>query len=43
MKTKPAPDPKEIPKNYTIEKIEEINLKGKDKGRILVTIRTREP
>ena len=43
MKTKPAPDSKEIPKNYTIEKIEEINLKGKDKGRILVTIRTREP
>ena len=43
MKTKPVPDCKEIPKNYTIEKIEEINLKGKDKGRILVTIRTREP
>ena len=43
MKTKPAPDSKEMPKNYTIEKIEEINLKGKDKGRILVTIRTREP
>ena len=43
MKTMPAPDLKEIPENYEIEKIEEINLKGKDKGRILVTIRTKEP
>ena len=43
MKTKPATGLEEIPKNYKVEKIEEINLKGKDKGRILVTIRTREP
>ena len=43
MKTKPAAGLEEIPKNYIVEKIEEINLKGKDKGRILVTIRTREP
>ena len=43
MKTKPAIGLEEIPKKYTVEKIEEINLKGKDKGRILVTIRTREP
>ena len=43
MKTKPAVGLEEIPKNYTVEKIEEINLKGKDKGRILVTIRTGEP
>ncbi len=42
MKTTPATDLKEIPKNYVVEKTEEINLKGKDKGRILVTIRTRE-
>ena len=43
MKTLPPPEPEEIPKNYEVEKIEEINLKGKDKGRILVTIRTKEP
>ena len=43
MKTKRAVGLEEIPKNYTVEKIEEINLKGKDKWRILVTIRTREP
>ena len=43
MKTKPATGLEEIPKNYKVEKIEEINLKGKDKGRILVTIRTRGP
>ena len=43
MKTKPAVGLEEIPKNYMVEKIEEINLKGKDKGRILVTIRTKEP
>ena len=42
MKTKPAADLKEIQGNYEVEKIEEINLKGKDKGRILVTIRTKE-
>ena len=41
MKTTPPPKPEEIPENYEVEKIEEINLKGKDKGRILVTIRTR--
>ena len=43
MKTAPPPEPEEIPENYEVEKIEEINLKGKDKGRILVTIRTKEP
>ncbi len=43
MKTLPPPEPEEIPENYEVEKIEEINLKGKDKGRILVTIRTKEP
>ena len=43
MKTAPAPEPEEIPQNYEVEKIEEINLKGKDKGRILVTIRNKEP
>jgi len=43
MKTKPATGLEEIPKEYRVEKIEEINLKGKDKERILVTIRTREP
>ena len=42
MKTKPATGLDEMPKNYKVEKIEEINLKGKDKGRILVTIRVRE-
>ena len=33
MKTKPATGLEEIPKNYKVEKIEEINLKGKDKAR----------
>ena len=42
MKTKPAKGLKELPKKYKIEKIEEINLKGKEKEHILVTIRARE-
>ena len=38
MKTHPPSGLEEIPKTYQIEKIEETGLKGKDKGRILVTI-----
>jgi hypothetical protein len=31
-----------IPENYHVEKIEEIDLKGKDKRRILVTITNKK-
>ena len=41
MKTHPPEGLEDIPENYLVEKIEEIDLKGKDKGHILVTITNR--
>ena len=41
MNTPPPEGLEDIPENYLVEKIEEIDLKGKDKGRILVTITNR--
>ena len=41
MKTHPLEGLEDIPKNYHVEKTEEIDLKGKDKRRILVTITNR--
>tara|TARA_Y100000590_G_scaffold133925_1_gene153166 strand:- start:11691 stop:12275 length:585 start_codon:yes stop_codon:yes gene_type:complete len=42
MKTSSTKDFEALPKEYVVEKINEIFLKGKDKGRILVTIRTKD-
>ena len=41
MKTHPPEGLEDIPENYLVEKIEEIDLKGKDKRHILVTITNR--
>ena len=41
MKTHPPEGLEDIPENYLVEKIEEIDLKGKDKRHILVTITSR--
>ena len=41
MKTHPPEGLEDIPENYRVEKIEEIDLKGKDKRHILVTITNR--
>ena len=41
MKTHPPEGLEDIPENYHVEKIEEIDLKGKDKRHILVTITNR--
>ena len=41
MKTHPLEGLEDIPENYLVEKIEEIDLKGKDKRHILVTITNR--
>ena len=41
MKTHPPEGLEDIPENYRVEKIEEIDLKGKDKRHILVTITSR--
>ena len=41
MKTHPLEGIEDIPENYLVEKIEEIDLKGKDKRHILVTITNR--
>ena len=38
MKTDEALKEEKIPKNYEIKKIEDLDSKGKDKRRILVTI-----
>ena len=41
MKTHPPEGLEDIPENYRVEKIEEIDIKGKDKRHILVTITNR--
>lgn len=41
MKTSPAKGLDDLPAGYEVKKIDEIFLKGRDKGRILVTIRGR--
>ena len=41
MKTHPPEGLEDIPENFLVEKIEEIDLKGKDKRHILVTITNR--
>ena len=42
MKTHPPEGLEDIPENYNVEKIEEIDLKGKDKKHILVTITNKK-
>ena len=42
MKTHPPRGIEGIPENYQVEKIEEIDLKGKDKRHILVTITNKK-
>ena len=42
MKTHPPEGLEDIPENYNVEKIEEIDVKGKDKKHILVTITNKK-
>jgi len=42
MKTYPPEGLEDIPENYNVEKIEEIDVKGKDKKHILVTITNKK-